>query len=89
LSADTSDPLVSWAPSLHYYYTLRFFANSGRLVVSGSHGRYPAFDLIINGAAYVGYIPKGIDDQPAALYFPRMDVDLPPVTIQKYPCCSE
>jgi RHS repeat-associated protein len=89
LSADTSDPLVSWAPSLHYDYTLRFFANSGRLVVSGSHGRYPAFDLIINGAAYVGYIPKGIDDQPAALYFPRMDVDLPPVTIQKYPCCSE
>jgi hypothetical protein len=89
MSADTSDPLVTGAPSLHYDYTLQFFAGAGRLRIIGSHGRYPGFDLIINGTAYVNYIPQGIDNQPGALYFPPIDVYIPAVRIQRAACCAE
>jgi RHS repeat-associated protein len=88
MSADTHDPLVSFAPSLHYDYTMRFDAAAGRLTIVGSHGRFPAFDVVVGGKTYVNYVPTGIDDTPAGLYFPRMDV-VATGTIQKYPCCSK
>jgi len=87
MSADTHDPLVSFAPSLHYDYTMRFDVNAGRVTIVGSHGRFPAFDLIIGGKTYVNYIPTGVNDWPGALKYPRMDV-VAIGSIQKYNCCS-
>jgi hypothetical protein len=88
MSADTHDPLVSFAPSLHYDYTMRFDVSTGRLTIVGSHGQFPAFDVIVGGKTYVNYVPSGIDDTPLALWFPNMDV-VATGTIQKYPCCPK
>jgi hypothetical protein len=78
MAADTHDPLVRWVkPKLHYNYTLVFNACTGKLKIDGSHGKFPAFDLIVEGTPDVNYIPTGFYDSPAALLLPRIPVNLP------------
>ena len=77
-SADTYDPLVRWVkPKLHYDYMLIFNACTGKVKIDGSHGQFPAFDLVIEGTPDVNYVPTGIDDNPGALLFKRLEVHLP------------
>lgn len=85
-SADTSDPLVPLlAPALHYDYTLVFDVCKGTLTITGSHGAFPGFDLIVKQAVHVNYIPTGINKQPGALLFPRRPVGAILKTMQTYP----
>jgi RHS repeat-associated protein len=84
IHAATSDPLISrfiQAPELHYDYTLDFTSCSKKLLVNGSHGHYPAFDMIIDTTAgqkvLLNYTPQGFDNGPWALKFAPMNVYLP------------
>ncbi len=72
-AADTSDPLVHAAPSLHYGYTLEFDTCSEKLTIKGDHKVYPAYDLIVNGAAHVNYVPTGWRNFPGSLASPIRD----------------
>lgn len=88
-SADTSDPLVRVAPSLHYQYTLMFDVCRGKLTITGDHKKFPGYDLIVNGTPYVDYMPSGLLGGPlgpAGLGIPFTDPVGPIVVpIQKYP----
>lgn len=88
-AADTSDPLVRVAPSLHYSYTLIFDVCRGRLTLNGAHKKFPAYDLVVNGTAHVDYVPSGVYGSPfgpIGLGIPFTD-PVGPITvpIQKYP----
>jgi hypothetical protein len=73
-SAEVVNPLVSMAPPIRYNFTLKINFSERSWVITGQHGRFPAFDLKVNEKTYLTYSPGWRN--PLWLYRDLIGVDL-------------
>lgn len=84
MEANTSDPLVPGAPTLHDSYTMVFDVCKGELSIKGTNKLFPAYDIVLNHRAMRNKLPSGLANNPAALFWSPVSIPEINLTIKKY-----